>query len=87
MAMRTGMRWAIFTKLPVALSGEMALNSTPVAGEMLCTVPVNFSLFSASTVKVTGCPTRTCASWVSLRFAISQCCGGTSEVRCVPAVT
>ena len=51
------------------------------------TVPVNFSLFSASTVKVTRCPTRTCASWVSFRFAISQCCGGTSEVRCVPAVT
>jgi hypothetical protein len=26
-----------FTKLPVALSGEMALNSTPVAGEILST--------------------------------------------------
>ena len=26
---RTGMRWAILTKLPVALSAEMALNSHP----------------------------------------------------------
>lgn len=33
--MRTGIRWAILTKLPVALSGEMALNSTPVAEDAL----------------------------------------------------
>jgi hypothetical protein len=37
--MRTGIRWAILTKLPVALSGVIALNSTPVAGEMLSTRP------------------------------------------------
>ena len=85
--MRTGMRWAILTKLPVALSGEMALNSTPVAGEMLCTVPLNVSPFSASTLKVVGWPMRICASWVSFILAITQCCGGTSEVKWVPALT
>ncbi|VTN08580.1 Uncharacterised protein [Raoultella terrigena] len=57
-AMRTGIRWAILTKLPVALSGEMALNSTPVAGEMLWTTPLNFSPLSASTLKVAAWPIR-----------------------------
>lgn len=84
---RTGMRWAILTKLPAALSGEMALNSTPAAGEILCTLPWKVSPLSASTVKVTYWPTRTSASWVSLRLAITQCCGGTSEVRWGPALT
>jgi hypothetical protein len=36
----------ILTKLPVALSGEIALNSTPVAGEILCTLPWKVSPIS-----------------------------------------
>jgi hypothetical protein len=51
MLMRTGMRWAILTKLPVALSGVITENSEPVAGEICSTCPRIFAWFRASTVK------------------------------------
>jgi hypothetical protein len=33
------MRWTIFVKLPVALSGGSSANSSPLAGAMLFTTP------------------------------------------------
>src|SRR5271170_8231759 len=52
--MRTGRRWMILVKLPVALSGGSSVNTEPDAGEKLDTTPSNFSPGSASTVIATG---------------------------------
>src|SRR5262249_13146538 len=38
-AIRTGMRWATFTKLPVALSGGKSEKRAPVPPERLSTLP------------------------------------------------
>src|SRR5262249_46323171 len=68
MRMRTGSRWTILVKLPVALSGGSSENTEPEAGDMLSMVPRTVLPGSASMLISTDCPGRRCASWVSLKF-------------------
>src|SRR5262249_22648865 len=68
-AILTGMRWTILVKLPVALSGGSSANSRPLAGDRLSTCPVSSTPGKVSTAILTGWPSRTWVSWVSLKFA------------------
>ena len=65
-AIRTAMRWATFTKLPVALSAFSTANSEPAAGANCSTRPVSSARSSASTLKRTGWPGAIAAVCASL---------------------
>src|SRR6185437_3285452 len=66
---RTGTRWTILVKLPVAFSGGSRANSEPVPGARLSTVPSTLAPGRASTVISTGWPGRIRPTWVSLKLA------------------
>ena len=70
-AMRTGTRWTILVKLPVALSGGSRLNCAPVAGAKLSTVPVTRCSGKASTDDLRSLARLHGASCVSLKFAVT----------------
>ena len=86
--MRTGTRWTILVKLPVAFSGGSRLNTEPEAGETLSTVPTMSVSGKASTSMCTFWPGFREASCVSLKLA-STCTlvSGTSAARRAPGCT
>ncbi len=67
--MRTGSRCTILVKLPVAFSGGSKLNSEPLAGAKLSTLPSMRLPENASTAIVTFCPARIRSSCVSVKLA------------------
>src|SRR5215471_8992163 len=67
--MRTGRRWTILVKFPVALSGGSKENTEPEAGARLATRPSMVRPGSASTEIDTGCPAVSFDTCVSLKFA------------------
>ena len=84
--MRTGTRWTILVKLPVAFSGGRTLNCGPgrrrqaadMAGEDLAGQHVGLD-------PSTGNPGCMRASWLSLKLAsIQSPCAGTSEMSWAP---
>ena len=85
--MRTGTRWTILVKLPVAFSAGSTLNWAPVAGARLATCPVKVRPGRTSASTVTAWPGRIPASWFSLKLASTQRpCEGTIDTRAAPTV-
>ena len=66
---RTGTRWTILVKLPVAFSGGSRANCAPVPGAKLSTTASIRSPPSASTFTVAAWPTRMRPTCVSLKLA------------------
>src|SRR5690606_14228949 len=67
--MRTGTRWVILVKLPVAFSTGIRANSEPVAGAKLSMRPLRRRSGKASARISTSWPSRSRSTWVSLKFA------------------
>ena len=66
----TGTRWTTLVKLPVAFSGGSRLNSAPVAGARLATLPsMAIETSRCPGPRRTFMPGLTCASCVSLKLA------------------
>ncbi len=86
-AMRTGTRWTILVKLPVAFSGGITLKTAPVAGARLSTRPAKVCPGSTSATKLAFCPGRIWASSSSLKLASTHKeCAGTIDKSAAPTV-